>query len=282
MYQEQACENLPVIRSGRSSTSPFSLYLTTLPLEKWPPVTTTESPSGMEQDNLKRENVKSFLFVYKIYIKPYGISKRKSLSDSSIISCKFWSLIAPFSPHEIDAILSFPACVETAPVLKSRICPIPDSQIKSNTLCLVSVIASIRSAIFHAIKSAMIWPSRQRRNPTDCIVIRNPYLLLGRNPTSNKDGWFSSSSSDSCSSCSSGCSLCFIKAWDEAFSPTGCSLLIRYKPKTLMHWIKYQEGQHKAFYLNFSFFSAVTLGPFLWQNLDEETHNDDNDVLQFY
>ena len=43
----------------------------------------------------------------------------------------------------------------------------------------------------------------------------------------------------------------------------------------LNHWIKYQEGQHKALYLKVSLFSAVKFfGPFFWQNLKEEIHND--------
>ena len=189
MYQEQAWENLPVISSGRFSTNPLSLYLTILPLEKWPPVTTTESPSGMEQDNFIRENIK-VSFLSRIYKKkPYGISKRKSLSDSSIISCKFWSLIAPLSPHDVDAIPSFPAGVELTPVLKSRICPTPDSLIKFNTLCLVSVFATIGSTIFHSIKCAMIWSWRQWRNCTNCIVIWLPYLHFLRRSTTNKNSW---------------------------------------------------------------------------------------------
>ena len=105
--------------------------------------------------------VNSVPFFSRIYLTPYGILKRKTLSDSSIISCKFGSLIAPFSPHEIDAILSFPACVETAPMLKSCICPAPDSLRKSDALCLVSVTATIGSTIFHAIQCAMMGPSRQ-------------------------------------------------------------------------------------------------------------------------
>ena len=119
MYQEQACDHLPAIRSGRSSTNPSSLYLTTLPLENWPPVTTTESPSGMEQDNLKVEiyNCKD-RNVY-IRLEPDRILKDKPISDSSIISSKFGSFGTIVSTHDVNAIQSFPACVGGASVLKA-------------------------------------------------------------------------------------------------------------------------------------------------------------------